>query len=337
MRNSVLVTILIVLSACQYSPSLPAPKTSPVTESQPVTSAPATVLFKQVTPTPAAGLRDRNEALGKTAQNRAYENGEPLAARVNNRPLLLDTFERHTERFEQALVERGVDLSTSQGQAQLSQIQKQVLQNLLDQYIIEQKAIDFGIIVTEEELANKTQETVAQIADQAQFEDWLAVNSLSYEEFTAVLKSQLITGQVFHEITRGIPETAEQVQVQYIGVANRQAAQEMITRIVNGTSFSVLAQEEASTSANGGKQAEWIPKGTGLVPARVEEVAFDLQPGEISGPIQDSDIFYIIKLEDREANRPLSSSTLQLLKNRIFEDWLDKQRSSTVIEKFVDL
>ena len=81
----------------------------------------------------------------------------------------------------------------------------------------------------------------------------------------------------------------------------------------------------------------WLPRKVGVIPAEVEAIAFALQPGKISGPIETASSFYIIKLEKKEANRPLTKKMVYALKKQIFTDWLIEQRSSTAIEKYVAL
>lgn len=138
-----------------------------------------------------------------------FEDNQPLAARVNHQPIFLAAYQREVARFEQALMAEGVDLASEKGQETLAQIQRQVLEALIDQAIIEQQAVKLNIFITEETLTAEIQENIVQTQNQAQFDTWLAANGLTYEEFEARLYAQLIANQVFNYITYNISEDSE--------------------------------------------------------------------------------------------------------------------------------
>ena len=226
----------------------------------------------------------------------------PLAARVNDQPIFLETYEKQISQFEEALKTQGVDTTSDDGQANLSQLREQILEALLEQLIIEQQARNVGILISQAEVEAKAQENIAQLQDQAQFEEWLVKNNLTYQEFLANLESQLVANEMFEYVTRDISNTADQIQLRYIRVEEEGAAQTIIEGLKRGENFVTLANQYSltdDTKAN----LSWLPKGIDLLPNEVETIAFSLQPGEVSGPIQTSLGFYIIKLETREANR----------------------------------
>jgi foldase protein PrsA len=324
--------LVVALSACNSSSS----QTSLVspTANIPVeqTTEPIPEI-RLVQPTPT------NNQEQETVSNRAFEGNQPLAARVNDQPIFLDTYEQQVAQLEQALKAQGTDTTSEQGQEALTQIKRQVLDSLIDQLIIEQQADKLGITVTEETLEAKTQESITQGPGQAQFEEWLAANNLTLETFKETLRSQLIANQMFEHITDDVLETAEQVQIRQILVADEATARTIIEQLKAGTDFALLAQEQSldeSSRANGGN-IDWFPRGVGLVPPEIETIAFSLQSGEIHGPIKTPLGFYIIKLENRETERALTPDMHQALKQQTFVNWLTEQRSLTTIEKYIEL
>lgn len=156
------------------------------------------------------------------ADNGAFEGDRPVAVRVNNQPIFLETYEKQVVRFEQTLVAQGVDLRSEQGQAALAQVQRQVLETLIDQALIEQAAAKLKLNLTEQAVEAKVQENISQ--DQGQFEAWLAANSLSYEEFKATLQAQLIANQVFETITQNSAGAADKQQIFSDWLAKQRAA-----------------------------------------------------------------------------------------------------------------
>ena len=288
------------------------------------------------TTAPTSTPEEEKKADEQKSADRAFEDGLPLAARVNGQPIFLETYEKQVAQYEQELKTQEVDIAGDDGQASLTQIQKHILEGLLEQQIIEQQAPNLGIIITGEEVEAKAQENIAQLQNQAQFEEWLVKNDLTYQEFLANLQSQLLANKVFENVTQNVPETADQIQLRHIRVETEATAQTIIEGLKIGESFIALAQQYSSVEETE-NNLSWFPKDTGLFPGEVETIAFSLKPGQVSGPIQTSLGFYIIKLENKEVNRALTPDMLQLLKKQIFDDWLMELRSSAVIEIYVDL
>lgn len=215
----VLLVIVIGLSGCGPSPTDPAAIVYvPIGSGQGAVTTSATRLEPALSFTTLERESGQGTESGATVTQEhtvsedPFEDNLPLAARVNHQPIFLAAYQREVARFEQALVADGVDLTSEQGQETLTQIQRQVLEALIDQAIIEQQAIKLNISITEETLAAKIQESIVQTQSQAQFDTWLTANGLTYEEFEARLHAQLIANKVFDYITYNILEKAEKEQ-----------------------------------------------------------------------------------------------------------------------------
>lgn len=326
-RHSILIIALLILSACNYNFPRSSPAASPSNQIDQTLEGTPQVRFTQATPTPVP----TNTASPQIAADRAFENGEPLAARVNDQPIFLESFEKQVAQFERVLQAQGVDTSGSQGQTALAPIKQQVLDSLVEQLVIEQQAAGLGVNITAEEVEAKAQ---AAIDAQPQFEAWLNRNHLTYQEFVDRLRSQLIAGRVFEQVTQNAPESAGQIKLAHIRVTEPETAAAIIEQLKNGGStFAILAQEHSADEPG----SVWMPRGAGLLPGPVEEIGFSLNVGEVSGPIQTPRGFYIIQLEDKAPDRPLTEDMLQLVKKQIFINWLAEQRSQAVIEIFVEL
>ncbi|MBN1993649.1 MAG: peptidylprolyl isomerase [Anaerolineae bacterium] len=327
MKYFFIFTLIIILSACQNTSPLP---TTPVTNTpleQTAETAPEIQL--ELTPPP-------NNQEGAVDQG-AFEGEQPLAARVNNQPIFLDPYQKQVAQLEQALKAQNPAITGEQEQATLSQLKRQVLDSLIDQALIEQEANRLGLTITEALLEAKIQESVAR-GGQAQFETWLAANNLTLAEFKETLRAELMANQVFEHITRNVPDTAEQVQMRQILVADEATARAIIKQLKSGADFAALAQAHSldeSSRANGGSLG-WFPRELGLVPPEVETIAFSIHPGEVSGPIKSPLGLHIIQLENREAERPLPPEIHQALKQQTFLHWLTEQRARAAIEKFIE-
>jgi peptidyl-prolyl cis-trans isomerase C len=72
------------------------------------------------------------------------------------------------------------------------------------------------------------------------------------------------------------------------------------------------------------------------MPPAVIEAAFALQPGQISPVVQSEIGYHVVKVEAREADRPLSPEMLLYAQQRAFEAWLAQQRAQARIERYQD-
>ncbi len=332
--------LLVVLHACTYNISQPASKVDTTNSAVLVTTtkvstptATSAIQFVQASPTPRSIIQDQ-----AILESRAFENGLPLVARVNDKPVFLDTYQKQVDQFKQALQKQELDITSPEGQDFFRQIQEQILENLLDQIIIEQQANSLGITITDNEVEARANEVIAQLAEPEQLETWLVDNQLTYQEFVVDLRGQLISNKVFEYVTQNTPNTADQVWLHLIKVANQETADKVVFELQQGQDFAAVAQSYSTDeSAVDGGDLGWFSKNVTMVPAKVEDIAFLLRPGEISGSINTSSGFYIIKLKDKAVNKPLSNNLLDRLKKQIFSQWLIEQRSSTTIEKFIVL
>ena len=66
----------------------------------------------------------------------------------------------------------------------------------------------------------------------------------------------------------------------------------------------------------------------------VEEVAFSLEPGEVSQPVESLLGFHIVKCIER-GEHPLSPQALQRQREAAVVDWLNSQRDTVAIEIFI--
>lgn len=267
------------------------------------------------------------------------QDGRPLAARVNGQPIFLDVYEKQVAQTEQALVDQGLILEGEEGQAQLAQVRQNVLNGLIEQALIEQAAAEMGILVTDEELEVTVQESITLGQGQESFDQWLAENGMTMEEFRETQRSQLLASKMIEHITASVPATAEQVHARHIRLSDPAIAQTLLAELNSGANFAALAQrdsEDLSTAANGGDLG-WFPGDAPLMPPQVVEAAFAMQPGQVSEVIESELGYHIIKVEAREANRPLTPEMLLYVRQSAFEKWLAEQWANATTEKYVEM
>jgi parvulin-like peptidyl-prolyl isomerase len=266
----------------------------------------------------------------------ATQDGRPLVARINGQPIFLDVYQKQLEQTEKALADQGMLAADDAGGRQRAQLRENVLQGLIDQALIEQVAATMGITVTDEELEISLQNIATQ--GEGSFEQWLTANHMTMDELRIMQRAQLIASKLITAVSVSVPGTAEQVHARHIFVADRAKADSISERLRRdgADQFGDLSQresEDASTAADGGDLG-WFPIDAPMVPPVVVQVAFSLQVGEVSDPVQGEVGYHIVKVEAREADRPLSPEMLLYAQQRAFETWLAEQRAKARIERF---
>ena len=113
-------------------------------------------------------------------------------------------------------------------------------------------------------------------------------------------------------------------------------AEGLLDELANGADFGTLAviHSRDPSSRPAGGELGWFPKGLLTMP-EVEEAAFRLQTGEVSGVIESALGFHILEVLGRE-DRPLVGEVLTDYRVAAVGEWLADQRQRAEIEIFVE-
>ena len=277
-----------------------------------------------------------------TATNAPAESASPtperaLAARVNGQPLYLDDFERELEHYQDALEAQGMTLDTAEGQDRIEQARGWILDMMIEQVLTEQAAGEAGITVSDQEVEQYMQDMIAESGGEDAFRAMLEAWGQSYEQAKREIRAQLIGMQMTERVVTQVPESTEQVHARHILVDTQEEAQHLKSQLDAGGDFAALAQahsQDKSTRDSGGDLG-FFPRGI-LVASEVEEAAFSLQPGQVSGVVSSPMGFHIVQVVERDPDRAVGAQNLQLLRERAVETWVEALWAGAQIERFVE-
>jgi peptidyl-prolyl cis-trans isomerase C len=242
---------------------------------------------------------------------------------VNGEEITLAAFEREVGRYEASLTKAGIDLATQ------GDYQSEVLQTLIDRKLLVQAALSIGPDMTDAEL----DALIAGLdVGHEGLTDWLSSSGYSEQEFRIELREEKLAARMIDTIVSALPAEVEQVHARHILVSIEAEAEILLQDLAAGIEFSLLARQNSldpSTRPAGGDLG-WFPRGVLLTP-ELDEIAFSLQPGEISGAIQTQLGFHILEVLERE-RRPLTGSALIEYRVAAVDDWLVDQRARAEIE-----
>jgi foldase protein PrsA len=235
----------------------------------------------------------------------------------------------------------------------------QVPEDLIEEELIRQEAVKRGLTVTAADVdallaksftqpASTTTETTT-ITDTAtatplptpnwqdNYKQYLAAFGISdadYRQFAA--EPQAYREKLTTAIGAEVPTSAEQVHVRDILTDTYEAAVDIAKQLQEGGDFAEIAKQSSTDSAtkdNGGDMG-WLPRG--IESTDFDQAVFALQPGQISNPITTTNGVEIIKLEERDPNRPLDASNLETLQSQAFTNWLDEAKKGSGVQRAID-
>ncbi len=238
----------------------------------------------------------------------------PTAAIVNEELITMAAFQEEAARY-QAAVQR--DLNDEDFQI--------IIQNLIHQTLLAQAAKSEGYQVDQEELQNRMNRLST---GDLSLEDWLAENGYTRESFQANLEKSLAAAWMRDQVIADVPQEAEQILAQQILFYDQNLAASVYDTLSSGKNFEQLAaQYDPQTRGNLG----WFPRGYLTIP-ELDEILFELESGEITEIIESEIGYHIIKVVDKQENRPLDPAVRQLLQKQALEAWLDRRWKLSTIE-----
>ncbi len=261
------------------------------------------------------------------------------------------------------LAERGTALDETQA----GDMQRAILQRLIEQRLLLQEAKRAGISVSADEVAKRFDEVQSRFPSAEEFESSLASSNLSRERLREQLRDQLLVDQLIDTKVRAtivvspyevaqelaahpeLAKTGDRVHASHILVRvdeerseeqARARIEEAYRRLVAGESFATLAKSYSEDShAQDGGMMDWVAQGE-LMP-ELDAVLFSLQSGEYSKPIQTRLGFHLLRLEERrtssslsmtEANQALFRKLYQQKFQQTFSRWLGDLKRRAYID-----
>ena len=242
-------------------------------------------------------------------------------------------FLREVGKRQAGLAQSGVNLNTPQGKAQLEQEKQLTLDNMIDDVLVMQEAAKQSITVSDAELDAELQKIIASLGGQAKFEEQLKIAGQTLDEARNMQRMQMLYLKMRDRVVGNL-QTAEQVHARNILVDSQATAQALLAQIQAGADFGQIAQQSSKdtlTRANGGDLG-WFARGA--LPAKeVEDVAFSLQPGQVSGVVLSAFGYHIVQVLERDPARKLEGDQFVTVQRQAMENWLNGLRAQAKVQR----
>ena len=150
-----------------------------------------------------------------------------------------------------------------------------------------------------------------------------------------IVKPALARQQVEDALLKDVGQTAPQVHAEHILVDTKDLADQIYAELQAGANFEETAKEQSNdtaTAENGGDLG-WFTKGQMV--KEFEDVAFSLQPGQISQPFQTQYGWHIVKVLETDPDRAMTDQQLTQYRDAIVKNWVDGQKADMNIKSKV--
>jgi parvulin-like peptidyl-prolyl isomerase len=210
-----------------------------------------------------------------------------------------------------------------------------MLQVLATETAIKLEAPDYGINVTEQDIAHELRRIAVGGSEnltisEPEFKEWylqkLNDTGVSDEFYREIIETQLLINRLQKYVAQQTPTVVEHAYLHLITVMTYDEAVEARSRLDAGESFATVAREMSlDASGDNGGEIGWIPRGA----STVYNVAFALNISEIKGPspyspdaLSGPSFYYIIMVSGKEVRQADEQyvSTLQVM---AFARWLE--------------
>jgi foldase protein PrsA len=201
---------------------------------------------------------------------------------------------------------------------------EQVLRSMIDRELLKEAAAERGIEVTEEDMTEAIEEQKAQYETEERFQQFLAANNLSEEEWKDEVRVMVMARKLAlhgvdpseEELQQFFQENQERfnqpatVAMSEIVVSSQEEAQEVIQDLAStDASFADLASRYSlAGSRQAGGERPPVPINQINQP-EIREVAQNLPVGEVSEPIEVGGSWLLLKVRDRTEAREASFET----------------------------
>ena len=246
----------------------------------------------------------------------------PMAVIINDEGITREEFDAELDRYLSASGSGDRNDSTSP--------ENQVLENFISQTLLKQGAEKNGFELSGEQIDSRIQELVSEAGGEEDFNRWLTDNGYNLNSFKIALAKSIMAAWMRDQILQDVPQSAEQVYIQQLFFLSGDQANQVFQELESGRDFATFAAELDPFTRG---ELGWVPRNY-LPHQEIEEVAFNLQPGEYSQVIESSVGYHIIRVLEFDQNRRLNPDARLIWQELALKDWINQQREASNIEVF---
>ncbi len=295
-----------------------------------------------------------------------------VVAKVNGEEITRSELATRVSRMQSSAGHQGANLSKEQQEMFDKGLQKEALEQLIQEKLVYAEAEKRGLTVDDVKAEEHLEKIKSQFPDEKMFQQILQQQNLTEEALKEYFKYQLTEDALFNAVTAKVKVTEQEVRDYYNenkdnlvkmkashilvlaqeGKATeeekqqaKEKAEELIKQLENGADFAKLAEENSddTTSAkNGGLIDMYFTKKNSNFVQEFVDGAFLLDEGEFSKePVETQFGYHIIKAEEKldtfeKLKGQIEEKLLSDVKGKTFKDYFENLKASAEIEKYLE-
>lgn len=259
------------------------------------------------------------------------------------------------KRYETQFGPEFFDEKNEEGKTMEEVLKENVLDKLVIEEIIMQKAKKDNILPTDEEVNEQINSFKEMVGGKEGFEKFLETNEMTEEYFKTGIKKELavekyrekylkdlkIDDKEMKEYYEKNKKEYETIEASHILVETEEEAKAILKELKEGGDFAELAKKskDEGSAANGGSLGYF---GRGQMIPEFEQVAFNLKVGEISEPVKteyqpNTFGYHIIKVTDKKDSLEQVKEEVKIaLENEKFEANLEALKKEAKVKTYIE-
>lgn len=231
------------------------------------------------------------------------------------------------------------------------EVERQIIVGLIQQELIRQEGVKLKIRITSAQIQQQLQQVRSQFQTEQQFQEALRANQLTETSLREQLESQVLLEQVRGRVTANVAATEQEIRAafgdgsafQEIKVRHilftvqqganpapaKKEAEAALAQLKAGADFAALAKKQSDDpgSKDKGGDLGYITRQTNFDQTFLA-AAFKLKKGELSGLVQTSFGFHIIRVDD------VRKKTLEQMRAQLTQQ-ITQQKQQQAFQGFV--
>lgn len=286
---------------------------------------------------------------------------ESAAAEVNGEAIPMADFNKQVKQMKEQYADSGL-FEGKEGEQRLLSYKERILDNMITQELLLQAAKDRKISISKKDIEAQIKSLKTGYKDDAAFKKALKDANMTQESLEEQLRMQMITQRLIESLAQSADISDAAVQKYYdthktqftekaakrpaqilFRPEDKAVAEKVLAEIKSGGDFAALAKQysiDETTKSKGGDLG-WpgAPR-----PTEVEQAINSLKVGQVSGLVQSSYGWYILKvLEERPSRlKPLSEvkdQVKQLIageaRSESYQKFITAERKKATIKVYV--
>jgi parvulin-like peptidyl-prolyl isomerase len=225
---------------------------------------------------------------------------------------------------------------SSQLQQRLAALATNSINDLIENEVLYQRAPTLGVSVSPKEVNNAliTFERT-QVGGRQHFVAFLAQSGLTVDEFSSILKADLLRNKVVKVLSAHVAHVQTKVRASHILILTKKKAlaERLYHQVLNGANFAALAKKYSTDPGSATKGGDLGYFTQGIMVPQFDKAAFAMKVGEIR-LVQSSYGWHIIKKTGTERVR-LTASEYSQAQQQAYSTWVSHQQALLHVQRFV--